>query len=417
MRQRTIVTIGLLWVLLPEPGLADGWYGDLGLAFDFARDMSLDGEKAKFDAAAPVGSVAVGRYLGDRWRLELEWSYRNNDLEVIFDPDTGDEIRPDGRDGIQVHAFHLNALREFRLGALQPYLGVGVGPAHVRMRMGEVNNGGTVILPRRPILDDEAWVLGLQAVAGFSVPLSAKLDLAFDYRFWHAPSIEVTAESGAALDLEHTVHAGTVHLRYLFSGHRSRPSTPLRTADTGWYVAGSLGGGHAMDADLHDSLENLDAFQIGPVWSAALGYGTSARWRVELEAAQRTNDVEIVDFAPVNGQFRAVGDVKATSLAVNVLYRFRPDRAIRPFVGVGGGITHADYRIETRGAPYLDDADTAPVVQLLLGVDVALTPRLSFSADFRSWYTDWLEPRRPNGEKVRLPHQVNSLGVGLRFSM
>lgn len=417
MRHRTTIVTGLLCLLLPQLGLAAGWYGDLGFAFGFVNDMSLHGEQAKFDIGMPAGSLAIGRYLDDRWRIELEWAYHHNDLEVLFSPDSGEEIRPDSSDGITVHSFSLNALRELRIGALQPYFGVGIGPARVDVRMGEANNGGFIILPTKPILDDHAWVLGLQAIGGFTVPVARRLGLAFDYRLWHTPSIDVVAESGEALDLDHTMHSISAHVRYLFSAQQSRPPADLRSRDAGWYLTGSLGTGAAVDADLHDSLDSLDAFQVGPLFSLAVGVGKGSRWRLELEAAHRSNDVEIVDFAPVNGQFRAMGDVKATSLMANVLYRFWPDGAIRPFIGVGGGLTHADYQVQTRGEPYLDDGDTAPALQLILGVDVALTPRLDFVADFRSWYTDWLSLTRPDGETVELPHSVQSISVGLRYAM
>jgi opacity protein-like surface antigen len=417
MRHRAIIAVGVLCVLLPQLGLAAGWYGDLGVAFDFANDMSLDGERAKFDIGLPVGSLAVGRQLGDRWRVELEWAYRDNDLEVLFSPDTGEEIRPDRYDGIKVQSFSLNALRELRLGALRPYFGVGIGPARVDVRMGDATNGGIIIRPTEPILDDDAWVLGLQAIGGFTVPVARRLDLAFDYRLWHTPSMDVAAVNGEALDLDHTIHSISAHVRYLFSGQGSQPPAELRSRDAGWYLTGSLGTGAAVDADLHDSLDSLDAFQVGPFFSLAVGVGIGSRWRAELEAARRANDVEMVDFTPVNGQFRAIGDVEATSLMANVLYRFWPDRAIRPFIGVGAGLTYADYQVQTRGEPYLDDEDTAPALQLILGVDVALAPRLDFTADFRSWYTDWLALTRPDGTSVELPHSVHSVSVGLRYSM
>lgn len=404
-------------MLAPTLALADAWYGDFGLAFNFARDLKLGDDKVKFDLKIPAASLAVGRLVGDRWRFELEWTHRDNDLEVIYNPATGSEIRPDNGDGIVVDGFQLNAEREFRLGAWRPYLGAGLGPAHVRIRMGEANNGGAIILPRQPILDDETWAVGLQAMAGFSIPLSPRLDLAFDYRFWHTPSIEVTAANGEAFDLKHTIHSGTMHVRYLFSDARTLTPTTLRTPDTGWYLTGSLGGGFAVDADIQNSLENLDAFRVGPVWSGAVGYGLSPRWRVEIEAARRTNAVEIVDFAPVNGQFRAMGDVRATSLMANVVYRFRPDRPIRPFIGVGAGGAKLRYRVDTRGEVYLHDDDTAPALQLIMGLDVALTPRLDFTGDLRTWYTDWVELTRPDGETARLPHWVTSLSVGLRFSI
>jgi opacity protein-like surface antigen len=255
----------------------------------------------------------------------------------------------------------------------------------------------------------------VQVLAGFNVPLTPRWELAFDYRYWQASSIELNNVDGEALDVKHRLHIGQAHLRYFFGDERTRTTSTLKPRTSGWYLTGSLGGGYAVDSDLRGTLDNLDAFKTGPLWSLALGYGLTPHWRLELEASERTNDVEVVDFSPINGQFPASGDVKASSLMVNAIYRFRPDKPIRPILGFGAGTARVDYDVATLGEVYLDEKISAPALQIIAGFEIALTEQLDFTSDYRSWYTAWLETER-EGEKVELTHWVHSVAFGLRYS-
>jgi len=423
MLKTTGITIALVTAVCSAVGhgeITDSWYADLALGFSFANDMTFDnstGSRAEFDFGVPAGSLSVGRFVAEKWRFELEASYRFNDLETLYWPSGNEENRIDPNDGVRALSFQLNAIRDFQIGALAPYFGAGVGPAHLRLRISEASIGGTGPEPRRPILDDETWSAAIQLIAGFSVPLSASFDLAFDYRLWHAPSIKVTDAAGEAFDLEHTVHAGYVHLRYLFDGQRPRTPKKIAPPDPGWTLAASIGGSYPLDREDQNSLENFDAFQVGPVYTLVLGYPVTPRWRLELEAARRSNEVQVIDFNPEVGQFSADGKVVATSVIANALYRFRPSHPIRPFVGAGVGATRANYDVATRGEEYVDDSATAPVVQFLAGLDIALTDQLEFVADYRSWYATGIKLTRPDGEELKTSHWVHSLSLGIRYSL
>ena len=414
---KTILSLNLL--LLPTFSSAAAWYGDLGLGFNLASDMKLDGvndegttAKVKFDFGVPNASLAVGRYFGEHWRFEIEGFHRRNDLELLIN--NGPDSKPDAGDEIQVSGFSVNGIREFRIGALEPFLGAGLGPAEVRLQYSRAGNGGQPVYPV-PVIEDNAWALGVQILAGFNVPLTPRWELAFDYRYWQASSVELKNLDGEAFDVKHRLHIGQAHVRYFFGDERKRTSSTLKPRTSGWYLTGSLGSGYAVDSDLRGTLDNLDAFKTGPLWSLALGYGLTPHWRLELEASERTNDVEVVDFSPINGQFPASGDVKASSLMVNAIYRFRPDHSIRPVLGVGAGAARVGYDVTTLGEVYLDETVSTPAAQIIAGFEIALTEQLDFTADYRSWYTNWLETER-EGEKVKLTHWVHSVAFGLRFS-
>lgn len=234
------------------------WYGDLGLGFGFAKNVQLDepGASAEFDFGLPFASLAVGRYFTENWHVELELAYRDNDLETLIWPSAGGEIRIAASDGVRTSSGHLNVIRDFQLGALKPCFGAGLGSANVRYRFGKVRSTGPGRKIREPLLDDDAWSVAGQLIAGFRVPLNKKLELAFDYRYWHASSIGVTAVNGDDLDLKHTVHSGYAHLRYLFAGDWHSQPHNITPPGAGW----TLGGGFAMDA-----------FRIGPIVSLNLG--------------------------------------------------------------------------------------------------------------------------------------------------
>ncbi len=378
-------------------------------------DLPTPGAVARFDFGVPIGSLAAGRYLTDRWRVELEAAYRENDLETLFWPGADGETRISASDGVRAVSGQLNVIRDFRIGAFQPYAGLGIGAARLHYRFSEVRTTGPGTTARDPLLDDVTWTPAGQLIGGFRVPVSRKLELAFDYRYWRALSSGVRAADGRALDLGHTVHSGFVHLRYLTRGawpHEAEaaPSRP------GWSLGLALGSGYAMDAEIEDSLANLDAFRVGPVVTVSVGYDFTPRWRVALEASRRSNRVEVVDFNPEAGQASASGKVEADSLTLSALYRFRPNRSTRPFLGAGAGASRSRYRIVTQGESYVDDrSGISPVVQLQAGLDIALNRRLDFTAYFQTWYSYPVKMDRPDGTPFQTSHWVHSLNLGVRY--
>ena len=184
----------------------------------------------------------------------------------------------------------------------------------------------------------------------------------------------------------------------------------------GSYLATHFGTGFAVDAEIKDNRSNFDAFDIGPVATLAVGRARGDRWRFELEAALRRNAAEVVDFNPEIGEDRATGTVRATSLMTNAIYRFYPQSAIAPFAGVGAGLVWADYDVKVLGSTFVDDDDTALGAQAIFGVDITLSPRLTFSADYRLWYASGIKMRQPDGRRLKTNHQVHSVMAGLRYS-
>jgi opacity protein-like surface antigen len=401
----------------------DAWYLDLGVGVAVSPDMTLNdaGASAEFDLGAPIGSFAFGRTVGQRWRAEVEFGYLDNDLENYFWPTADDVVRADSNDGVRSTHLMVNGIRRFRVGAFKPYLGLGLGAASTRLR---TSREGTIFpeeTPREPHVEDEATSFAWQAIVGFDVPLSSRWGLGFDYRYWRASNIEVSAVNGDELDVDHKSHSARVHMRYFLSDQYADAQqltaghpTP---AERAWHLSASFGGGWAMDSEFSDTLDNLDAFSLGSVYILALERRLSRRWSIAIEAAWRQNDLEVIDFGDPLGEFGASGEVKTTTLSLNGVYQFRPERAIRPYLGAGFGLARISFETTTLGERYLDDEDDAPAFQLIGGANIALTERLDFVAEFRTWYAHDIEVVRPDGRPDTTWHWVHSAQLGLRYAL
>jgi len=401
----------------------DAWYLDLGVGVGISPDMKLNeaGASAEFDLGAPIGSFAVGRTIGPHWRAEVEFGYLDNDLENYFWPTADDVVRADSNDGVRSTHLMLNGIRRFQIGALEPYLGLGLGAARTRLRTSRELTIWPVARPRELHVEDEATSFAWQAIVGFDVPLSPRWDLGFDYRYWRASSIQVTAENGDDLDVSHKSHSARVHVRYFladqYSDASQRRSSQPKPAERAWHLSASFGGGWAMDSEFAETRDNLDAFALGSVYVLALERRLSRRWSLAIEAAWRQNDLEVVDFGDPLGEFGASGEVKTASLSLNGLYQFRPERAIRPYLGVGIGFARISYDATTLGATYLDDEDDAPAFQLIGGASIAMTERLDFVAELRTWYAHDIEVIRADGQPDQTWHWVHSAQLGLRYAL
>jgi len=287
----------------------------------------------------------------------------------------------------------------------------------IQLRMSRGRIPGVVPVPPEPIIDDQATALAWQLIGGFSIPLTTRLDLGFDYRYWQAGGIDIQPEDGTDLSVKHTTHSANVHLRYLFSGDRPQRNSYPRAKGGRWYLASSFGGSVAMDSEVSGSNQNLDAFSLGPSFTLTVGRRMTRHWRLELEAAWRENRVEVIDFGDPIGQFSAEGEVSATSLMVNAAYGFRPEKGIRPYLGIGLGAAHARYEVTTQDVLYLDDDDGAAALQLIAGLDITLTERLDFTSDFRTWFAYPIKLDRPDGSPFETWHWVHSVNLGLRYSL
>ncbi|MCZ6638180.1 MAG: outer membrane beta-barrel protein, partial [Alphaproteobacteria bacterium] len=109
----------------------------------------------------------------------------------------------------------------------------------------------------------------------------------------------------------------------------------------GLYASGALGGNWLEDSDVHGLgpiAVDLD-FDTGYVGAIAVGYGLGNGLRIEGELAHRRNDIDQIN---VFGVGLGSGDVKTTSLMLNLVYDINLKSKLVPYIGVGIGFANID---------------------------------------------------------------------------
>lgn len=420
---QVLATLALTSPLFASATEDGRWYGGFGLGWNYANPMKLDAVdgRIEFDFGLPAASLAVGRHTFEHWRFELEAWTQVNEPEVLYFTDSDLEFDTLENDRFAATSILVNAYRDFEWGiAFQPHFGIGVGPSKVSMRFTDIDAEED----EPPLIDDSAWTFAYQLTAGVTVPLAKRLDLDLDYRFWQASSLNLEDTVGNSINSAQSTHSGWVRLRYYpgDSGNFAErlPPHPV-PAPRGFYFAGSIGGGWPVDLEFDGSDQMLDAFAVGPMGSVAVGYHLGRRWRLELEAATRKNDMDVVDFGTIEGERRSTGSVRGDSLALNAAYRFRPDTAINPVIGAGIGVARTrfaiDFASEDDGGPYLSDTATSLLFQWMVGFDIALTRRWSVLTDYRMWIANDMTVELADGESVSGRHVVHSMSMGVRYSL
>jgi opacity protein-like surface antigen len=432
MPVRWLIGLTVAGVLVPvAAAAAEGnatWYGTLGIGFNYAEPIVMDDINAviDYDLGNPAGALALGWNPAGPWRMELELSHQENKPEVWYFRGTDVEIDTVEDDAIRTTSVMLSAIRDFELGlAFRPYLGLGVGPARIRNEFNAITEDDPL-----PLIDDTNWVFAYQAMLGVTLPINQHVQLGMEYRYWRAPSTGLRDFAGNAVGDEQAIHAGWLRFNYQPGGFGWNPDTVARhpRPDGGnFYVAGTLGAGWSPDRDLLGTEGQFDAWAPGSVVSVALGYRLGRRWRLELDATRRRNDMQIFDTRLE--ETRTKGDARSDSLLANVVYRFRPDAAINPYLGGGFGVAKMRYDIVVASdrTPFINDKGTTHAFQVLMGFDVALTPRWTVTADYRFFFTGQVTITPGKGrdigpfgtapEPVDVTHMIHSLGAGIRYRL
>lgn len=176
----------------------DGWYTSAALTISQLQDT--DGTIAN----APMpgitvqtengfesgfgGLMAIGRDFG-KFRLEVEGGYirdTQNEYTAVFPP-TGRIVADVKQETLRVMA---NGYVDISDGPIQPFVGAGLGLAKVDLLF---------VGPRAPfpseaprtLIDDSDSRLAYQLMAGLAVPVSNKLAITLQYRWFDAGTIKL----------------------------------------------------------------------------------------------------------------------------------------------------------------------------------------------------------------------------------
>ncbi|MBU0724994.1 MAG: OmpA family protein [Alphaproteobacteria bacterium] len=203
-----------LVLTMPSLALAQqpGPYIGFGLGGNFLEDSDISGSGVNTDAEfdwGPMGAATLGYSFGGP-RLELEFSYRVNDVDKVGGANGGGEAR--------AGALMVNALYDFHFGGFKPYIGVGIGGASVKFDGVGPVAGSSV--------NDSDIVLAYQGIAGVGYALSPQLDLFADYRYFATEDSSFNGPTGS-VDGEYSAHTVMVGVRYFFNGPAKPAAAPV----------------------------------------------------------------------------------------------------------------------------------------------------------------------------------------------
>lgn len=173
-----------------QASAAEGWYARAEIGLSGAADADVD-------AAAPIAadvevddadvvSAAFGREWG-KWRFEAELSRHQSSFDPSLSLDEGGSF--------DATALLVSLYRDFSLGVVTPFVGVGLGIAQSNF---EASNAG----PITPVsIDDEHTGFAYQFAAGAFMPLTERVGVDLTYRFFEIP--EFSGEGMAAAEFRY----------------------------------------------------------------------------------------------------------------------------------------------------------------------------------------------------------------------
>lgn len=225
----TLFAAAATLAFIPAAHAYPGVYGAIGAGLSYIgpdRDFESDGPPLAFDSEADYENgigvyAALGHEGASGVRAELEVNYRNNDLRHL----PGDGINFTGWnentvDGdITALAIMFNLIKNFDSdSAVTPYIGIGAGMA--RLKADYLGNdpsfsGGFGSL----VVDDKAWELAYQGIAGLAFELAEGLALDVSYRYFATldPDFSGTlAGAATTFEQEYNSHSVFAGLRWNF---------------------------------------------------------------------------------------------------------------------------------------------------------------------------------------------------------
>lgn len=158
-------------------------------------------------------SVAFGRDFG-RFRAEAEVGYSENGASSYSVSSPFVITLPqDGRNDIT--RFMANGYFDLTTGGIQPYLGAGLGAAHVKIVTVATVAAAPTAPPRR-LIDDADTVFAYQLMAGVSVPVARRLRLNAQYRWFDTDLVRGLDARGQEFTRTIQGHNIDIGLRFTF---------------------------------------------------------------------------------------------------------------------------------------------------------------------------------------------------------
>ena len=157
-----------------------------------------------YDTGYTLGA-AVGAAFTPNISMEIEYAYRSADLTATDRDDNDESVRANG--DTSANAFMFNALYVFdglgATGAVQPYLGGGIGGANVETSVGGQNF-------------DADTLLAYQLIGGVGYELNPNVSLYAEGRWFQTESGKFDGPASESFDGEFETFDLLVGVRYAF---------------------------------------------------------------------------------------------------------------------------------------------------------------------------------------------------------
>lgn len=215
MSMRSVIVAAAIVLMLPSLALAQmppGYYASMAGGINLSSDADITGTGINLTTDYDGGwglAGAVGYKYRSGLRVEGEISYRDNEADSV-----GSSTSNNG--DVTSFGFMANVLYDFGNGKIVPYIGAGVGLAHVSYD-GISPVGGSVV-------DDSDTVFAYQAIAGLAIPLNDLVALSLDYRYFATADPDFITDSGTSVEGEYANHTFMVGLRFSFGAPRPAPA-------------------------------------------------------------------------------------------------------------------------------------------------------------------------------------------------
>ena len=211
IRKVSLMVISTLVAAIPAAS-AQSWYGGVFGSFsdtdDTAFETALGTVTTTFDSDMSYGLVFG--YDTSRVRIEGEFSLREGDVK---DHILGGDALPGPTGEASSLSLLANVIYDFnRDGAVQPYIGAGLGYTDV-----ELESFGVAPIP--DVLNDSDSSFAYQLIAGIGIALGDDWDLFLDYRWFVADSLDLTVSDAAGAltsEVDYEVQDIVFGIRYSF---------------------------------------------------------------------------------------------------------------------------------------------------------------------------------------------------------
>ena len=244
-----------------------GWYGAVDLGYHWPEGIEGDSSNNAANSQPYswdfnqeedwAGFARLGYRLSEHWRVELEGGYRPGDIKsvrggsnnAILGLCTPGVIRSAsastcGSPSGEIEAWTLmgNVIYDFAPSAvLNPFIGAGVGIAHVKLNtVGQFSNVTGALSATNPAIqnltiDDDDTALAWQILAGVAWRATDRLNVDLTYRYLGGSDLDFASTGSHALQPgvfsgEYRDQSVTVGLRYSFAAPPPPPPPPAYEA-------------------------------------------------------------------------------------------------------------------------------------------------------------------------------------------